>query len=72
MAPKIISVVPPGAYVLDCSPFGPPVLLRVDPAKLTPEQRKAVCAGVPTFELHTELKLESAGDNNFKIGEIKQ
>lgn len=51
------SQLPPGAYVLDCRPYGPPKLLSVDPATLSKDQRMSICTGISTYSLHEELSL---------------
>ena len=68
--PQVINTLPPGSYVLDCSPYGPPKLLQVDPATLTQEQRISICKGISTFQIHKELELKHFGNNQYEIRAI--
>lgn len=65
--PKIVGSLPPGSYLLDCSPIGRPKLLSVDPARLTPEQRRRICEGTSTFEVIIDAELTPMEDGSFKV-----
>lgn len=68
---NIVGTLPPNTYVLDCSPYGPPKILQVDPSILTPEERKMICIGISTFSLHKEFALKATPDGNFNVIKIK-
>lgn len=56
---KNVTKLPPGTYLLDCSPLAGPKLLKVNPATLTPEQRMDICSGIQTFALHEKMALKT-------------
>jgi hypothetical protein len=64
---QLTNLLPPGSYLLDCAPFGPPKLLSQDPSKLTPEQRIRICNGTSTFSLHPEFEINSLPNGSYKI-----
>ena len=72
MPPEVIGQLPLGAYILDCSPYGPPKLLRVDPKLLSPEERMRICRGIQNFEVHPDFKLMEKDDQKFAISPLEK
>lgn len=67
---KNVTKLPPGTYLLDCSPLAGPKLLKVNPATLTPAQRMDICSGIQTYGLHEKIALKTLPSGEIQFHSI--